>query len=77
MSEVPLYERRGGPERPVDECGERALGAVIDVGVLKAHRLLYHSTVGLRVIKRERVPGDKASFWGAARWKLSRRVCKM
>ena len=30
--------------------------------VFKAHRLLYHSTLGLRVIKRKRIGGDLPSL---------------
>ena len=52
MSEVPLYGR-GAPKKH-SFCVQR--GARLErhgTNVFKAHRLLYHSTLGLRVIKKK------------------------
>ena len=45
--EVPFYPR-GLPEQPLSKTVKRFRGGL----VFKAHRLLYHSTLGLRVIKK-------------------------
>ena len=40
-------------------------GLIVRVGgglVFKAHRLLYHSTLGLRVIKKNKVGGGRRAF---------------
>jgi len=53
MSEVPLYvpgARPGGGGRAWDAES----GNYVTTLVIKAHRLLHHSTLGLRVIKKKK-----------------------
>jgi len=36
--------------------------------VFKAHRLVYHSTLGLRVIKKKNTPARGFGVWGLGVW---------
>ena len=53
MSKVPLYQIKGLGFLRVD--GFRNVKRFRGGLVFKAHRLLYHSTLGLRVIKKKKV----------------------
>jgi len=53
MSEVPMYHSRGGMDGT-----KRFRGGL----AFKAHRLLHHSTLGLRVIKQKKK--EKSPFAG-------------
>ena len=49
MSEVPLYLSRSGRDRSF-----RASGCRVRVDGFRAHRLLYHSTLGLEEMKKKK-----------------------